>query len=176
MNDSALGIGLCCFLSSLVFFPLQQQWRNAATKDDSSLPRISFRGLHHTAILVSDLERAKIFYGVVLGCPALSHVREAQKVAFPGEFFALGRHQIHLMALQHSDEYHSQLTRSKPLIDYAGRDTHTAVSVTSIDPVRQRFDAHRIPYKLSQSGRRALFCRDYDGNGLEFTEDAQGFE
>ncbi len=31
-------------------------------------------------------------------------------------------------------------------------------------------EAAEIPFTLSSSGRRALFCRDFDGNAFEFVE------
>ena len=31
-------------------------------------------------------------------------------------------------------------------------------------------DAQKIPYTLSKSGRKALFCRDPDGNAIEVIE------
>jgi glyoxylase I family protein len=31
-------------------------------------------------------------------------------------------------------------------------------------------DKAKLTYTLSSSGRRALFCRDYDGNTLELIE------
>jgi glyoxylase I family protein len=34
----------------------------------------------------------------------------------------------------------------------------------------QKLDGSGINYNLSQTGRRALFCRDPDDNALEFIE------
>jgi hypothetical protein len=42
--------------------------------------------------------------------------------------------------------------------------------VLSLEPLVARLEAHRIPFTLSMSGRRALFCRDPDGNAYEFME------
>jgi glyoxylase I family protein len=36
----------------------------------------------------------------------------------------------------------------------------------------QSLDRHDVTYTFSQSGRRAVFLRDLDGNALEFMEDA----
>jgi glyoxylase I family protein len=35
----------------------------------------------------------------------------------------------------------------------------------------ERLNQAGVTYTLSQSGRRALFCRDPDGNALEFIAD-----
>jgi glyoxylase I family protein len=40
--------------------------------------------------------------------------------------------------------------------------------VSDIAKLVERLDRAGIVYTLSQSGRRALFCRDPDGNALEF--------
>ena len=45
-----------------------------------------------------------------------------------------------------------------------------AFTVNSIDHIAVSLDALEIPYTKSRSGRKALFCRDPDGNALEFIE------
>jgi glyoxylase I family protein len=53
--------------------------------------------LHHAAIPVSDLERAKRFYGTVLG------LEEIPRPAFPfdGAWYRVGNREIHLIAARH---------------------------------------------------------------------------
>ena len=41
---------------------------------------------------------------------------------------------------------------------------------TDLDPLLARLAAAGVPSTMSRSGRRALFCRDPDGNALEFIE------
>lgn len=53
---------------------------------------------------------------------------------------------------------------------HGGRDRHVAVSVAKLDPLIARLDGNGVKYTLSMSGRRALFCRDLDGNAYEFME------
>jgi glyoxylase I family protein len=55
---------------------------------------------------------------------------------------------------------------------HGGRDRHVALHVDSIDVLRADLDQADISYTLSVSGRKALFCRDRDGNALEFIERA----
>ena len=55
---------------------------------------------------------------------------------------------------------------------HGGRDRHCAFTVSDLDRLRRRLDADGVAYTLSRSGRRALFCRDPDGNALEFIEAA----
>jgi glyoxylase I family protein len=61
-------------------------------------------------------------------------------------------------------------TTNRP--EYAGRDRHIALSVNNIDILKNRLESKGISYTFSSSGRRALFCRDIDGNGYEFMEDS----
>jgi glyoxylase I family protein len=53
---------------------------------------------------------------------------------------------------------------------HGGRDRHCAFTIQNLDALRARLDTTGVTYTLSKSGRRALFCRDPDGNALEFIE------
>jgi len=53
---------------------------------------------------------------------------------------------------------------------HGGRDRHPALEVTDLDRLILRLGSAAIPFGASRSGRRALFCRDRDGNALESIE------
>jgi glyoxylase I family protein len=53
---------------------------------------------------------------------------------------------------------------------HGGRDRHTAFTVTELDELSHRLDSAGVSFRLSSSGRKALFCRDPDGNTLEFIQ------
>jgi len=55
--------------------------------------------------------------------------------------------------------------------EHGGRDRHVALTVNNIDIIADRLKQRNVKYTLSMSGRRALFCRDIDGNAFEFMED-----
>ena len=57
---------------------------------------------------------------------------------------------------------------------HAGRDHHLALDVVDFGAALAVLDAAGIDYTLSRSGRRALFCRDPDGNGIELLERPAG--
>ena len=117
-------------------------------------------GLHHVSLIVADTARALEFYQGVLGL-TLDPARP--DLAFPGAWLALGDRQLHLLELPNPD----------PVVDrppHGGRDRHTAVSVSDLDAYARRLEQARIPYTMSRSGRRALFCRDPDGNAWELVE------
>jgi len=51
---------------------------------------------------------------------------------------------------------------------HGGRDRHIALAVSDMTRLIERLNKAGVDYTLSQSGRRALFCRDPDNNALEF--------
>ncbi|HYN79668.1 MAG TPA: VOC family protein [Lamprocystis sp. (in: g-proteobacteria)] len=116
--------------------------------------------LHHASLIVADTARSLAFYHDLLGL-ALDAGRP--DLGYPGAWLQVGRSQIHLLELPNPDP-----TAGRPA--HGGRDRHVAMTVPDLDPVLARLTAAGIACTLSRSGRRALFCRDPDGNALEFIE------
>jgi len=111
----------------------------------------------HIGLIVSNLERSALFYERILELKRI----ERPDLAFDGIWFGLkDGQQIHLMLLD--DPYRDC---EKPA--HGGRDHHVAFQVGHYNAIRQRLDAAHIAYTTSKSGRRALFCRDPDGNTIE---------
>lgn len=54
--------------------------------------------------------------------------------------------------------------------EHGGRDHHVAFAVSSIEKISKSLEKLKIPFTKSRSGRKALFCRDPDGNALEFIQ------
>jgi len=73
--------------------------------------------------------------------------------------------QIHLMLLPNPE---AGLQRPA----HGGRDRHIALAVPDLAMLIDRLEQAGFIYTVSQSGRRALFCRDPDGNALEFIGNA----
>lgn len=121
-------------------------------------------GIHHATVLVGDTERSLLFYRDVLG---LAVDAQRPDLGFPGAWLNVGRQQIHLMELPSPDPLHQ-----RP--EHGGRDRHIALAVESIEWITDRLNAAGIHYTESRSGRKALFCRDPDGNALEFIEQPGG--
>lgn len=116
--------------------------------------------LHHASLLVSDLAAARAFYEGVLGLQP-SNLRPP--MAFGGVWYEIGEQQIHLLALPNPD---SGVERPK----HGGRDRHTCLVVNDFEELIACLNKHNVPFTFSQSGRRALFCRDPDDNALELME------
>ncbi|MEQ1916536.1 MAG: VOC family protein [Gallionella sp.] len=113
----------------------------------------------HTTFLTADLVRARTFYEGLLGLQVDS---KRPKMSFDGVWYDVTpSQQIHLMQLPNPEV---GLTRPA----HGGRDRHAAFAVSDLEELIKRLDAARVSYTLSQSGRKALFCRDPDDNALEF--------
>lgn len=122
--------------------------------------RAEIIGLFHAGLLVADLAVARHFYESGLGLILMPR----PDLPYPGVWYALNDYQqLHLMQLPNPD----QASIRPP---HGGRDRHIALGVKDIEAFRQRLDNVQIDYTLSRSGRPALFCRDPDGNTLEFIE------
>ena len=113
--------------------------------------------LLHASLLVADLAQSRRFYEDVLG---LKPSPARPEMSFTGIWYDIGAAQIHLICLPNPDP-----VSQRPA--HGGRDRHTALGVLHFDALKSRLDAAGLTYSLSQSGRRALFVRDPDGNALE---------
>lgn len=120
----------------------------------------NFIAIHHTSYIVTDVARSKHFYHTILGLE-IDHSRP--DFSFEGLWLTINaEQQIHLICVDNPDP------KERPL--HGGRDRHTAFRVRDLSLVIMCLDKHQIVYTLSQSGRKALFCRDPDGNTLEIME------
>jgi len=120
-----------------------------------------YEALHHAAVVVTDLERAKRFYGGVLG---LEELAERPAFPFPGAWYAVGGGQIHLIVHDRA-----KTLRGTTAVDT--RDGHFAIRVSDASLVRERLEAAGWPYDdrpNSITGWHQLFTTDPDGNVIEF--------
>lgn len=122
------------------------------------MPKFNFT-LHHASLIVTDTETSVAFYRDILGMEQT----ERPDLGFPGAWFQLGAQQIHLLELDNPDP-----TTGRP--EHGGRDRHIALTVPELAPVRQVLDEKGVMYSMSKSGRKALFCRDPDGNAVEILQ------
>lgn len=121
---------------------------------------MSVLALHHVSLVVADTARSLTFYGGVLGLAVDQHRPD---LGYPGAWLNIGTQQIHLLELPNPDP-----VEGRPA--HGGRDRHTAMLVSDLQDIMQRLADANMAYTLSKSGRRALFCRDVDGNALELIE------
>ena len=121
---------------------------------------MSVLALHHVSLVVANTERALNFYCGVL---ELAVDQSRPDLGYPGAWLMIGTQQIHLLELPNPDPI-----EGRPA--HGGRDRHTAMLVSDLQDIMQRLAAANIAYTLSKAGRRALFCREVDGNALELIE------
>jgi len=115
--------------------------------------------IHHASLIVANVELSLQFYRDILGMQPT----DRPDLGFPGAWLQIGQQQIHLLELSNPDP-----TSGRPV--HGGRDRHVAMHIDSIATLRDDLDKAGVVYTLSISGRKALFCRDLDGNALEFIE------
>jgi len=114
--------------------------------------------IHHVSLLITDLPRAIEFYRDTLGLKLSSNRPD---LGFDGAWFEIGAQQIHLICAVPGATLSAAASR-------CGRDHHVAFLVDNIEPLREKLASAGIAVEASRSGRPALFCRDPDGNALEF--------
>lgn len=116
-------------------------------------------GILHATFLTADLAKSRVFYEDVLG---LQSDPNRPTMSFDGVWYDVApSQQIHLMLLPNPE-----VGLQRPA--HGGRDRHVALAVDDLAKLVERLDQAEVAYTLSHSGRRALFCRDPDGNALEF--------
>jgi catechol-2,3-dioxygenase len=112
----------------------------------------------HTAILVSDVEKAESFYSQVLELP-----KAERSLKFPGVWYQVGDYQIHLIEDQNWTPV--ELNSHK-----WGRNPHLALAVDDLETIKTRLTEKGYSFQGSSSGRAALFTKDPDGNIIELSQ------
>jgi len=121
------------------------------------------KSIAHASFLVADVEASLKFYCEVL---QMKQNMTRPNFAFEGAWIDIAQsgQQIHLMKLPNPDSM-----EGRP--DHGGRDKHIALVVEDIEGLEKRLVEAKVNFTKSKSGRAAFFCRDPDGNALEFAED-----
>jgi len=121
---------------------------------------VNIQAMHHVSLVVKSTERALAFYHGLLG---LEVCQDRPDLGFAGAWLQVGEQQIHLLELPNPDP-----VAGRP--EHGGRDRHLAMSVLDLQQIIVALESDGRVYTLSKSGRRALFCRDDDGNTVELIE------
>lgn len=145
----------------------RERIRAAHLKPEAERPASTARGLHHTALISSDVERTIDFYQGLLGFPLTELIENRD---YPGSshfFFDIGNGNL----IAFFDFPGLELG---PYAEVLGGLHHLAISV---DPqrwerLRANLDAADVPYQL-ESGT-SIYFRDPDGARLELIADPLG--
>jgi glyoxylase I family protein len=126
---------------------------------------ISVSTLHHVSINVTDLERARHFYSVVLGLAEVAR----PPFDFAGIWYSLGDRQLHLIV--HPP---TRTLRGTSLID--GRDGHFALRIADFDAGLAHLRAHQIPLverRENATPWAQIYVTDPDGNVIELNAERE---
>lgn len=115
----------------------------------------------HASFLIRDADRARAFYGGVLGWP--EDPRPA--LGFPGLWYRVGAAQLHLIVPA------EPAFLPDPARPPMSRDGHIAVRVANFDAVLETIASQGGAIRRSEMmGKRRAFVRDPDGNMVELWE------
>ena len=120
---------------------------------------ITYKSLHHVSLNVTDLEKAKEFYGKTL-C-----LKEIQRpdFGFPGAWYEIEGQQLHLIV----DPTSQTIRHDKHL---SSREGHFALRVEDYHDTLQwlkKKGVETLEKPHSKSGFAQIFCADPDGNLIE---------
>lgn len=115
----------------------------------------------HASLIVANTENSLTFY---CGCLGFCINHQRPDLGFPGAWLQHGDFELHLLEVPNPDPI-----EDRPV--HGGRDRHLAFAVSDFSQLLAQLEKKNIRYTLSKSGRKALFCRDPDGNTLEFVEE-----
>ncbi|PMC33803.1 glyoxalase [Bacillus sp. UMB0899] len=126
---------------------------------------INVESIHHVSLSVTDLQKAKHFYGTLLGFKELKR----PPFDFPGAWYQIGDQQLHLIV-----HHNAKTLRNSHKIN--SREGHFAVRVKDyMETLRYLkeigLDIQEKPN--STSGFAQIFCMDPDCNLIEFNVDQE---
>lgn len=122
---------------------------------------LKIAGINHATFPVTDVEKAREFYGTALG---LKELPRPEIPGVRGAFFACGGGEIHL------GEKDSEYMRTNIPINLM---PHVALTVESIEEVKRALTDAEISYfefARNPLDRNQIFVQDPDGNVLEITD------
>jgi catechol 2,3-dioxygenase-like lactoylglutathione lyase family enzyme len=127
-------------------------------------PASTARGVHHVAMISSDVERTILFYDGLLGFPLLEMFENRDYEGSTHFFFDLG----HGNTLAYFDLPGLDLG---PYMEVLGGHHHLAISIDrpQWEAVRARFDAQGVEYAHVDGS--SLYFRGPDGERLELISD-----
>jgi glyoxylase I family protein len=124
---------------------------------------MQLRSLHHVSVCVTDLPRARRFYGEVLGLPEIAR----PNFDFPGAWYELGDRQVHLIV-------HTTPRALRGTTEIDGRDGHFAFRVDDYDRTIAHLRQQGVPFwenKRNATPWAQIYVTDPDGNVIELNVD-----
>jgi glyoxylase I family protein len=114
-------------------------------------------GGHHVSFCVTDLERARRFYGDVLGLAEIPR----PDLGLPGAWYRVGDTELHLIVAPAGADTGTPPQRLSPLAD------HAAFAIPDYDEAVAHLHAAGVPVFGTRSELGQLWVQDPDGHVLE---------
>ncbi|MGN7940140.1 VOC family protein [Virgibacillus sp. 6R] len=124
---------------------------------------IKVESIHHVSLTVTDLQKAKHFYGEILGLKELKR----PNFDFPGAWYEVGQQQLHLIV-----EPNASTLRKDHSIN--SKEGHFAIRVQNYEETLSYLMSQGIEIeekRESVSGFAQIFCMDPDYNLIELNVD-----
>jgi glyoxylase I family protein len=137
--------------------------RDAYLKPKAQRPRSTARGVHHMALICSDVEQTIQFYQGVLGFPLIELMENRDYKGSSHLFFDIGNG--NLLAF-----FDFPGLGLEPGVEALGGVQHIAISVyeEQFEPLKAKLEEHGIPYIGPDRGAvDSLYFKDPDGIQIE---------
>ena len=137
--------------------------REKYLKPRAERPRSSARGVHHMALICSDVEQTIRFYQGVLGFPLIELMENRDYQGSSHLFFDIGHN--NLLAF-----FDFPGLGLQPGVESIGSVQHIAISVTSesFEALRASLEQHGVPYFGADRGAvNSMYFKDPDGIQIE---------
>ncbi len=123
---------------------------------------VKAKHIHHMTLIIKDAEKARDFFGRVLGIPEIKKPDPNMKVVW----FGCEGNELHLMINDNLKGGRTDLSLVGQERDREGR--HVAFTLDgSLDDIAATLETEHIPYHRGTGGLPQIFCEDSDGNFLE---------
>jgi len=131
-------------------------------KPTAGRPRTTARGVHHIALICSDVERTIQFYQGILGFPLVELVENRDYKGSTHFFFDIGNGNL----LGFFDFPGLGL---QPGVESLGSVQHIAISVeqAQFEALKRQLDANNIPYVGPDRSATSMYFKDPDGVQIE---------
>src|SRR5436190_24080405 len=145
------------------FAARREQWHQKYLKPAAERPPSTARGVHHMALICSDVEQTIQFYQEVLGFPLVELMENRDYKGSSHLFFDIGNG--NLLAF-----FDFPGLGLKPGVEALGGVQHIAISIypEQFEPLKAKLEQHGIPYIGPDRGATdSLYFKDPDGIQIE---------
>jgi glyoxylase I family protein len=145
------------------FAALREQWHQKYLRPAAERPPSSARGVHHMALICSDVEQTIRFYQEVLGFPLVELMENRDYKGSTHLFFDIGN--SNLLAF-----FDFPGLGLQPGVESIGSVQHIAISVepAQLELVKARLEAEGVPYLGPDRGiTTSIYFKDPDGIQIE---------